>query len=93
MFFVIIVKKNSLFYYYFTIAMMKSVVSWNIMENYCVVGWCSKYHGETTVSIFSFSTELENLKSKRIKFVKDRQQNLFIEPIWRDVFFKKMIKK
>ena len=63
------------------------------MENYCVAGWCSNYHGETTVPIFSFSTELENLKSKRIKFVKDRQQKLFIEPIWRDVFFKKMIKK
>ena len=42
------------------------VVSWDVAYN---------YHGETTVPAFSFPTNHEDLKNKRIKFARYQQAN------------------
>lgn len=74
---------------------MISVVSWNIMINKCVVGCRSNYHEEAIVPAFSFSTKHDDFKSKRVRFVKDRQPTptlLFVSATWREAF-KNMAKK
>ena len=56
---------------------MISVVSWNIKVKKCVVRCCSNYHGEITVPAVSFPRK-QDLKSERIRFVKDGRQVLYL---------------
>ena len=51
------------------------------MVNKCAVECRSNYHGETTVIAF-FPTKHEDLKSKRIRFVKDRQRSLTLFAVY-----------
>ena len=64
-------------FYYFTITLLLIlVISKNIVVNKCVVGCRSSYHGKYTATAFSFPKNHEDLKSKKIRFVKDRQPSL-----------------
>ena len=60
-----------------TAIMMVPVVSLNIMVNECVVGCCFNYE-ETTVPSFSSPAKHEDLKNKRIRFVKGQKPSLTI---------------
>ena len=42
----------------------------------------SNFYGETTLPGFSFPTEHEDLKKKRIRFVKDRQTSLALNVVF-----------
>ena len=51
------------------------------MVNKCAVECHSNYHGKTTVPAI-FSTKHEDLKSKRKRFVKDRQRSLTLFAVY-----------
>ena len=57
---------------------MISTDSWHVIVNKCVLGCCSNYHEKTIVPACSFPTKHKNLKNKRVRFVKDRQQNIIL---------------